>query len=110
MTYRAIGSGSGLQEFGCETGSTEDGDPTYGTRVSQFTAVEKICYVDEGDDGDEVAHIPFLVGGIGIFVNLPELREEEDRGIVLNRDMLKRIFSGDVTKWSVITCPLRCSV
>jgi ABC-type phosphate transport system substrate-binding protein len=92
MTYRAVGSSTGQAEF---LGRAEEGfNPlaNFGSGDIPFSNDDYSAMVT--DRGQEMAHIPFVMGAISFFHTIPS-------GEVLDLDacLLARIFSLDITMW-----------
>jgi len=96
MSYRAVGSGIGQDEM---VGSRA----TAFLPATQFSSgdlpLSKDNFKAISDRGHEVAHIPLALGGIGVYVNIPEARAG-DHQVVLTACDLASIFDGTYTKWS----------
>jgi len=95
MTYRAVGSSTGMQEFvGPKSNFTAQahfgsGDiPMSADRFAELTAA-----------GREMVHVPVAIGALGLFHSVPE---SELGGEPLNLDgcLIAKIYSGAITSWA----------
>jgi ABC-type phosphate transport system substrate-binding protein len=92
LTYRAVGSSTGQKEFVGDQNTPPNtpwnhfgaGDiPVTSSRYSALTAA-----------GRQMVHVPFAMGGIGVFHSVPS-----DSPIDLDGCLLARIFSREITSW-----------
>lgn len=90
LTYRAVGSSTGQKEF--------VGDTNGYAALNHFGAgdipMTKSRYDSLGANGRTMVHVPFALGGIGVFHSVPTSKLD------LNGCLLARIFSLDITTWS----------
>ena len=90
MTYRAVGSGTGQKEFKGEDGKWEQlgnfgaGDIPFG----------KADYDAMQDRGQEMMHIPIVMGAISFFHSIPS-----SLPLDLNACLLAKIFNVQITMW-----------
>eukprot|EP00471_Norrisiella_sphaerica_P008328 CAMPEP_0184495694 /NCGR_PEP_ID=MMETSP0113_2-20130426/32089_1 /TAXON_ID=91329 /ORGANISM="Norrisiella sphaerica, Strain BC52" /LENGTH=126 /DNA_ID=CAMNT_0026881997 /DNA_START=32 /DNA_END=409 /DNA_ORIENTATION=+ len=94
MTYRAVGSSTGQTEFAGETNNnvalTHFGSGDIPLTQERYDAITGA--------GRTVLHVPFAVGSISIFHNVPEA----DLGgspLQLDACTLGEIFQGTITTW-----------
>jgi ABC-type phosphate transport system substrate-binding protein len=90
MTYRAVGSGTGQKEF---IGESPDFGPL-GNFGSGDIPFSKDNYDAMIGRGQELMHIPFLMGAISFFHSIPS-----SLPLDLNACLLARIFNLDITMW-----------
>ena len=92
LTYRAVGSSTGQKEF------VGDQNTPPNTAWNHFGAgdipMTTARYGAVRAAGREVVHVPFAMGGIGVFHSVPS-----DEPIDLDGCILARIFSRDITSW-----------
>ena len=95
MTYRAVGSSTGQREF---VGSTNNF-----TALNHFGSgdipMTSSRYAEVAASGRTMIHVPFAMGGIGVFHSVPEESRGTNPNLDLNGCLLARIFSGDITTW-----------
>lgn len=99
ITYRAVGSSVGQREF--------VGEEPYDKSVNDFGAGDIPMKPDNYDkvvgSGREMLHVPFVMGGIGVFHNVPQSElvdaEGKDRDLNLTACVLAKIFSRQITRW-----------
>ena len=90
MTYRAVGSGTGQKEFKGEDGVWEQlgnfgaGDIPFG----------KADYDAMQTRGQEMMHIPIVMGAISFFHSIPS-----SLPLDLNACLLAKIFNVEITQW-----------
>eukprot|EP00933_Yihiella_yeosuensis_P053476 TRINITY_DN5171_c2_g3_i1.p1 TRINITY_DN5171_c2_g3~~TRINITY_DN5171_c2_g3_i1.p1 ORF type:complete len:896 (-),score=226.72 TRINITY_DN5171_c2_g3_i1:207-2894(-) len=89
LTYRAVGSSTGMAEF---VGQASNGFKSYNHFGSGDIPMKQTLY-KQLPAGEEMLHIPFGHGAIGIFHSVP--------GATVNMDacLLAEVFKGTVTKW-----------
>ncbi|KAL1515939.1 hypothetical protein AB1Y20_002553 [Prymnesium parvum] len=94
MTYRAIGSSTGQREF-------EGQAPSY-TSLNHFGSgdipMPKERYDSIKAAGRTMLHIPFALGGIGVFHSVPSGAISGD--LETTPCLLAQIFSRKITKWN----------
>lgn len=90
LTYRAVGSSTGQKEF---VGSENNYEPwnNFGSGDIPMTASR---YAELTTQGRKMVHVPFALGGIGVFHSVPGTTP-----IDLTGCLLARIFSRDITDW-----------
>ena len=111
ITYRAVGSSTGQREFlGCYNALDADSMclPEGGgalfppVRMNDFGAgdipMSAGRYADVAKLGRKVVHVPFAVGGIGVFHSVPE-GMLGGKPLHLTGCVLAKIFSAQITKW-----------
>ncbi|PNH05193.1 Phosphate-binding protein PstS [Tetrabaena socialis] len=81
LSYRSVGSGSGAADFNTSASAFGCGD----------VPVPKSVY-----DNVSMIHVPYLVGGVSVFHNVPGVGE----GMMLDPCTLARIFSGQISSWN----------
>ncbi|KAG2453277.1 hypothetical protein HYH02_002600 [Chlamydomonas schloesseri] len=87
MSYRSVGSGSGAADFGAGANAFGCGDvPLPNATYTAMTQAQ----------GQTVLHVPFLIGSVSVFHNVPGIGE----GLVLPPCTLARIMRGDITAWN----------
>jgi len=101
LTYRAVGSSNGQREFSSASESAADsGD--YSSSVNDFGAgdipMTQERYDGMLDSGREMLHVPFCLGAIGVFHNVPAAEVGND-GLKLSPCVLAKIFDGAITTW-----------
>ncbi|GIL78289.1 hypothetical protein Vretimale_7646 [Volvox reticuliferus] len=85
MSYRSIGSGAGGDEFTNSTSAFGCGDvPLSKTNFASIQAPKQMM------------HVPFLVGSVSIFHNIPGIGED----LFLPPCTLARIFRGAIDRWN----------
>eukprot|EP00512_Aurantiochytrium_limacinum_P005225 CAMPEP_0171499984 /NCGR_PEP_ID=MMETSP0958-20121227/8729_1 /TAXON_ID=87120 /ORGANISM="Aurantiochytrium limacinum, Strain ATCCMYA-1381" /LENGTH=878 /DNA_ID=CAMNT_0012034595 /DNA_START=45 /DNA_END=2681 /DNA_ORIENTATION=- len=96
MTYRAIGSGDGQSEM---MGNEASGYLPY----TQFGSGDIPFSADDYANITEhhvIAQIPFAFGAVSVYVNIPELRADSSRSLVITACNLAKIYNGDITNWN----------
>eukprot|EP00445_Apocalathium_hangoei_P012834 CAMPEP_0203867660 /NCGR_PEP_ID=MMETSP0359-20131031/16650_1 /ASSEMBLY_ACC=CAM_ASM_000338 /TAXON_ID=268821 /ORGANISM="Scrippsiella Hangoei, Strain SHTV-5" /LENGTH=1314 /DNA_ID=CAMNT_0050785945 /DNA_START=63 /DNA_END=4007 /DNA_ORIENTATION=+ len=90
LTYRSVGSGTGMVEF---VGDAASGFKSYNHFGSGDIPMDKAKYDTMAAKGETMVHLPFCMGPIGIFHHVP--------GALLTMDacLLAKIFSGLITTW-----------
>lgn len=92
MSYRAVGSSTGQKEY---VGENNDG-----VAFNHFGSGDIPLTQDRYDalraSGRTPVHIPFLLGAISFFHNVPNLPAA---GLQVTGCILARIFSRDITTW-----------
>ncbi len=96
-TYRSISSGPGQEEFiGNLTHSFSDfGSSDFPLSKEQYAALI--------DAGQEIVHLPVLMGAIGIFHSVPLINDDQmSKATHLNLTscLVARIFKGDIKDWT----------
>jgi len=89
LTYRAVGSGTGQQEF---VGQSTNGYKSYSHFGCGDIPMSQSLF-NSLPEGEEMVHVPFAMGAIGIFHSVP--------GATITADacLLAKIFNGDITTW-----------
>lgn len=98
LTYRAVGSSTGQKEFfGVNNTGTNayvphndfgSGDiPVSTSHYNAFTAT-----------GKEMVHLPFVLGAISIFHNIPDV-PDGPQGLNLTACVLSKIFKREIKYW-----------
>lgn len=85
MTYRAVGSSTGLAEFLA-------GASDFGASEIPLSPAQRDAF------GQETLHIPHVLGAIGFFHKVP-LSTNGGKEIELTAELLARIFSRDIKTW-----------
>jgi phosphate transport system substrate-binding protein len=85
ITYQAVGSGAGIQQFGNGTINYAGSDVTM--KADEQTKADAKC-------GSNAIHIPVTAGGVGITYNLSGVN-----GVQLSAKSLSAIFTGAAKKW-----------
>jgi ABC-type phosphate transport system substrate-binding protein len=92
MTYRAVGSSTGIQEFiGADVTFAPDNDFGSGDipiSTADFTALQ--------DAGVEMVHLPVLLGAISFFHSV----DTGNQLLKLDACVLAKIFKRDITDWT----------
>jgi ABC-type phosphate transport system substrate-binding protein len=99
LTYRAVGSGTGIHEFVGEANT-----PAYKPYDQHFGAGDIPVPQDDYNNiksinSDEVFHLPFVVSGISFFHNVAVTGAEDDKGLKLTPCILAGIFNGKIKTW-----------
>jgi ABC-type phosphate transport system substrate-binding protein len=94
MTYRAVGSSTGMLEFvGPSYSFTAQADfgagdiPMSQSRFDELTA-----------NGRQMLHVPVAIGAIAVFHSIPEA-ELGGEPLSLDACLIARIYAGDITTW-----------
>ncbi|CAE8596973.1 unnamed protein product [Polarella glacialis] len=89
LTYRAVGSGTGQKEF---VGQASNGYKSYNHFGCGDIPMSQANF-DLLPAGQEMVHIPFGLGAIGVFFNI--------QGVAMSMDacLLAKIFMGTITTW-----------
>ncbi|WP_240796368.1 phosphate ABC transporter substrate-binding protein PstS [Streptomyces sp. RFCAC02] len=87
VTYKATGSGAGVQEF--LQGTTAFAGTDAPLTDAETAASRSVCA-----DGGRAVHLPMLAGPIAVGYNLPGVD-----GLVLDAPTLARIFDSAVDRW-----------
>ena len=83
LTYRSVGSGTGKADW---ADHTNGGDPDFAS--TDFGL--------EPDTTKPFLQIPFQIGAVSVFVNLPGVKTGD---IKLSACTVAKIFNGDITSW-----------
>jgi len=92
MTYRAVGSSTGQLEF---IGADQGYEP-YNDFGSGDIPIGASDYEALTDAGITVMHVPFSLGAMSFFHNVPNV---PSAGLKLNACVLAQIFNRDITTW-----------
>jgi len=84
VNYNAVGSGAGIRQF---IGGTVD----FGATDVPPSASEK------GQMKDGALLVPTAGGAVAVVYNLPG-----SKGVKISREVLPKIFSGEITKWNQV--------
>jgi ABC-type phosphate transport system substrate-binding protein len=95
MTYRGVGSGVGQAEF---VGDATSGFKSYNHFGSGDIPMTSALYNTVRSSGREMLHVPFALGAISVFHNVPEA-ELGGATIDLDACMLAKIFTRQITSW-----------
>ena len=95
MTYRKVGSSTGQKEFVGDTNGYKALNH-FGAGDIPMTASR---YASVTSNGREMIHVPFAMGGIGVFHHVPESNLGDNGELDLTPCLLARIFSRDITTW-----------
>ena len=95
MTYRGVGSGVGQNEF---VGDAASGYKSYNHFGSGDIPMTSALYNTLRSNGREMLHVPFALGAIGVFHNVPEA-ELGGAPIDLDACLLAKIFTRQITTW-----------
>ena len=93
-SYRAVGSSTGQQEFVGATNSYVAIND-FGAGDIPMSAANFASLTSDGRDR-EMVHVPFALGGIGIFYSLAGVTET----VRLNACVLAKIFKRSITVWN----------
>eukprot|EP00581_Thalassiosira_minuscula_P009314 CAMPEP_0183702816 /NCGR_PEP_ID=MMETSP0737-20130205/801_1 /TAXON_ID=385413 /ORGANISM="Thalassiosira miniscula, Strain CCMP1093" /LENGTH=199 /DNA_ID=CAMNT_0025929493 /DNA_START=43 /DNA_END=639 /DNA_ORIENTATION=- len=106
LTYRAVGSGTGIKEFlgkGIYNDATgEWGEDTYeayndfGAGDIPISAEDKQEWNDRGID---FVQLPFALSAVSFFYNLPGVPSTGNMGLNMTACLLSRVFQRDITTW-----------
>jgi len=99
ITYRATGSGTGQREF---IGDEASAFLPYTQFGSGDIPLSKENYDQLLQDGHEVAQFPIGFGAISLYVNIPELRSDSSRKLVLDACSIADIYNGDLRNWNAL--------
>jgi ABC-type phosphate transport system substrate-binding protein len=101
LTYRAVGSSNGQREFSSASEDAADSG-NYSSSVNDFGAGDIPMSTTRFDgmaaSGREMLHVPFCLGAIGVFHNVPAAEVGND-GLKLSPCVLAKIFAGAITTW-----------
>ena len=87
LTYRSVGSGTGKADWADHTdGGGTGGDPDFASTDYGLPA----------DSTKPFLQIPFQIGAVSVFVNLPGVKTGD---IKLSGCTVAKIFNGDITSW-----------
>jgi ABC-type phosphate transport system substrate-binding protein len=95
MTYRGVGSGVGQAEF---VGDANSNFTSYNHFGSGDIPMTSALYNTVRSKGREMLHVPFALGAISVFHNVPEA-ELGGATIDLDACMLAKIFTRQITSW-----------
>ena len=95
MTYRGVGSGVGQAEF---VGDATSGFKSYNHFGSGDIPMTSALYNTVRSSGREMLHVPFALGAISVFHNVPEA-ELGGAPIDLDACLLAKIFTRQITTW-----------
>mmetsp|Transcript_4677 Transcript_4677/g.8958 ORF Transcript_4677/g.8958 Transcript_4677/m.8958 type:complete len:520 (-) Transcript_4677:179-1738(-) len=119
LTYRAIGSSAGQQEFlGVDNAMTEPGNPNitisshaphsdFGSgdipiSSADYDALNLAVESQEGgnsqNNGNHMVHLPYAMSSVSFFHNIPGV-PDGDKGLKLSPCLLARIFNGKIQRW-----------
>ncbi|KAJ9466575.1 Phosphate-binding protein PstS [Diplonema papillatum] len=93
MTYRAIGSSSGMKDFRGNNPVTAE-TPSHVDFACGDIPLTNTIYTELTNAGREVLQVPFALGAISVFANLPVT------SIRLSPCTLSKVFMGTITKWN----------
>ena len=94
MTYRAVGSSTGMAEFVNNNSTTPAAD--FG---SGDVPLSKTYWDGLTANGIQVLQLPILLGAVSVFHNVPTPTDDPDVGLDLDACLLARIFKRDITSW-----------
>eukprot|EP00586_Coscinodiscus_wailesii_P015525 CAMPEP_0172494190 /NCGR_PEP_ID=MMETSP1066-20121228/39669_1 /TAXON_ID=671091 /ORGANISM="Coscinodiscus wailesii, Strain CCMP2513" /LENGTH=424 /DNA_ID=CAMNT_0013264939 /DNA_START=171 /DNA_END=1445 /DNA_ORIENTATION=- len=92
MTYRAVGSGTGIDEF---VGEDNNFAP-YNDFGSGDIPMPSLDYANLKDNGIEMLHLPFVLGAISVFHSIPGVGDGE---LKLTGCTLAKIFKRSIKYW-----------
>lgn len=110
FSYRAVGSGTGQQEFlgkgivvsggdpyaeGAETSDTMMAYNDFGSGDIPISKVDKDTWNAKGVD---FVQLPFVLSAVTFFHSIPGV-PTGDRGLNMTACLLSRIFAGEITNW-----------
>jgi phosphate transport system substrate-binding protein len=81
VTYNAVGSGQGKEEFG--------------SNLTDFAGSDSLVKDGDGPEADSFLYVPTVAAPITISYNLPDVE-----ALQLSPDTLAGIFQGDIAKWN----------
>lgn len=97
MTYRAVGSSTGQKEFLGQAGQGSLSFKSYNHFGAGDIPMSNSRYA-QLPAGEEMVHMPFALGAIGIFHSVPE-GEIGAANLNLDACLLAKIFGGKITTW-----------
>ena len=86
VSYNAVGSGTGIQNFGA--GQVDFGGSDVTMKDDEQTKADQRC-------GSKAIHIPVTAGGVGVTYNLPGVES-----LQLSAPTIAKIFGGKVKTWN----------
>lgn len=98
MTYRAVGSSTGIFETVGVNNTTPFSYKAYNDFGSGDIPIPSATYEDLKANNVEVAHFPFVLGAISFFHSIPDM-ENGSNGLNLTSCQLARIFKREIIYW-----------
>ena len=98
LTYRAVGSSTGQKEFLGVNNTGVNAYVPHNDFGSGDIPVSTSNYNAFTDAGKEMVHLPFVLGAISIFHNIPNV-PEGSQGLNLTACVLSKIFKRDIKYW-----------
>merc|ERR1719253_1828928 len=93
MTYRSVGSSTGGYEFV----GTENGGKPFNDFGSGDIPLSASNYQELMDNGGNIMHVPFVMGGIAIFHSVPGVAASSP--IHLDGCTLAKVFMRTIMTW-----------
>jgi len=88
VTYDAVGSGGGREQF--IAGSVQFAGSDAALKEDEITAAGERC-------GGEALELPLYISPIAVIYNLPDVSAEH---IQMSAETIAKVFNGDITKWN----------
>mmetsp|Transcript_21296 Transcript_21296/g.29548 ORF Transcript_21296/g.29548 Transcript_21296/m.29548 type:complete len:920 (+) Transcript_21296:49-2808(+) len=95
MTYRAVGSGTGMAEF---VGQASNDYQPYNHFGSGDIPITSDLYQALAEANRTMVHVPFALGAISFFHSVP-VKEQPENGIQLSPCLLSKIFQRKIKYW-----------
>jgi len=96
MTYRAVGSGTGQFEFIGASNTYNPLDQDFG---SGDIPIGNSDYVALTNAGHTIMHVPFQMGAMSIFHNVPGIAKTGPDALKLNACLIAKIFKREIKEW-----------
>jgi ABC-type phosphate transport system substrate-binding protein len=96
LTYRAVGSITGQEEFKGDNSNFNNSLIDFGSGDIPFSTED---YNNLTNAGVEIVHLPILFGAISFFHSVPGITEELGDGLQLDSCLLAKIFRRNITNW-----------
>ena len=98
MTYRAVGSSTGIFEFVGQNNTTPFSYKAHNHFGSGDIPIPSETYDALRENNIEVAHFPFVLGAISFFHSVPGM-ENGSNGLNLTSCQIARIFKREILYW-----------
>lgn len=99
MTYRAVGSSTGIFEFVGVNHTADFAYKAYNDFGSGDIPVPSDDYEALRARGSEVVHFPFVLGAISLFHSIPGFSNDDDNGLNLTSCDIAKIFKREILYW-----------
>merc|ERR1719410_3372974 len=96
MSYRAIGSGGGQHEFIGKDNGYQTYDQDFGSGDIPIGAADHAALAAAGH---EILHIPFQMGAMSIFHNIPGLPKSGPGSLKVDACIIAKIFKRQIKTW-----------